>query len=310
MDPDTWDALALAGGTRARPLTLGTSTECDDDEGNLMARLVEHGRARQDPDFFFVEYTAPEGCDPGDRAAWQAANPMLGDTLDPEHLAAMARTTREARFRRFHLNQRIRLESVWLPRSAWEACEEERPIPDGAEVAIGFDGSYAQDASAIVVVEVGEVPHLDVVRVWEPPEGAAGWLVPIVEVEDALRDACRRWKVRALVADPFRWARSLELLRDEGLPVESYPQSPARMTPATTRLAEAVLNQAVTHSGNPDLARHVLNAVVKSDSRGTRIQKEHKHSTRRIDLAVAAVMAHDVAAATDPGPQLWVFGDE
>jgi phage terminase large subunit-like protein len=310
MGPDTWDALALAGGTRARPLTLGISTECDDDERNLMARLVEHGRARQDPDFFFVEFTAPPGCDVEDRAGWAAANPMLGDTLDPDHLAAMVRTTREAKFRRFHLNQRVRLEGAWLPASAWADCTEERPIPDGAEVVLAFDGSYNQDATGIVAVELGEVPHVDVVRVWEPPEGATEWLVPITQVEDELRAACQRWRVRALVADPYRWARSLELLAEEGLPVEVYPQQPARMTPATTRLAEAVLNQAVTHSGNQDLARHVSNAVVKVDSRGTRIVKEHRRSTRRIDLAVCAVMAHDVAAAVGPGTQLWVFETE
>jgi phage terminase large subunit-like protein len=81
------------------------------------------------------------------------------------------------------------------------------------------------------------------------------------------------------------------------------------MTPATQRFAEAVLNRALTHSGNPDLARHVGNATVKVDSRGTRIQKEHKHSTRRIDLAVAAVMAHDIAATVETGPQMWVFDD-
>jgi hypothetical protein len=38
--------------------------------------------------------------------------------------------------------------------------------------------------------------------------------------------------------------------------------------------------------------------------------KEHKDSTRRIDLAVAAVMAHAAASIAAPGPQLWVFGDE
>jgi hypothetical protein len=31
------------------------------------------------------------------------------------------------------------------------------------------------------------------------------------------------------------------------------------------------------------------------------IYKEHKHSTRRIDLAVCAIMAHSVAATVDPG---------
>jgi len=133
--------------------------------------------------------------------------------------------------------------------------------------------------------------------------------VPIVDVEDTLREACKRWRVKAIVADPFRWARSLQLLAAEGLPVVEYPQSPQRITPATQRFAEAVLNRQLTHSGNPDLARHVGNATVKVDSRGTRIVKEHKHSTRRIDLAVAAVMAHDIAATVETGPQMWVFDD-
>ena len=79
------------------------------------------------------------------------------------------------------------------------------------------------------------------------------------------------------------------------------------MTPATQRVAEAVLNAALTHSGNPDLARHVGNAVANVDTRGTRIVKEHKDSKLRIDLAVAAVMAFAVAVAPTPTSQIWVF---
>jgi phage terminase large subunit-like protein len=69
------------------------------------------------------------------------------------------------------------------------------------------------------------------------------------------------------------------------------------MTPATTRFYEAVMNGSLTQSGDPRLARHLDNAVLKADSRGTRIYKEHRHSQQRIDLAVAAVMALDRAAA-------------
>jgi phage terminase large subunit-like protein len=71
---------------------------------------------------------------------------------------------------------------------------------------------------------------------------------------------------------------------------------------------EAVLNRALTHSGDPDLARHVGNAVVRNDSRAQRVVKEHRDLTRRIDLAVAAVMAFSVAS-TEPGPQLFVFDE-
>ena len=66
-----------------------------------------------------------------------------------------------------------------------------------------------------------------------------------------------------------------------------------------------MFNRALTHSGEPDLARHVGNAAVKNDSRGHRIVKEHKDSTRRSDLAVAAVMAHAAASTTAPLPQIF-----
>jgi len=312
-DPEVWDAMALAGATRARPLILGVSTECDDDDDNLMARLVEHGRNADDPDFFFVEFTAPAGCEVGDRDAWAAANPMLGDTLPPEALAALLRTTREARFRRFHLNQRVTLDGAWLPLGAWAACADATVvIPDGADVVLALDGSYNGDVTGITVVSCDPMPHVDVVECWERPEGALDWTVPILDVEDTVRAACRRWRVRAVAADPYRWARSLELLAAEGLPVEVFPQTAVRMTPATTRLYEAVMNRAVTHSGDSRLARHVRNAVLKEDARGSRLAKptrSHKDLSRPIDLAVCAVMGFSIAAAVSPGPQLFVFDD-
>jgi len=64
--------------------------------------------------------------------------------------------------------------------------------------------------------------------------------VPVVDVEQAIRQACRRWRVLEIAADPFRWARSLQLLEGDGLPVMEYPQPPGRMTPATSRFYEAV----------------------------------------------------------------------
>jgi phage terminase large subunit-like protein len=60
-------------------------------------------------------------------------------------------------------------------------------------------------------------------------------------------------------------------------------------------LYEAVTNGHVTHDGDARLSQHVANAVLKADSRGTRIVKEHNDSRRRIDLAVAAGIAHDRA---------------
>lgn len=155
-----------------------------------------------------------------------------------------------------------------------------------------------------MAVSIADPPTVDVVAFWAPRGGEQ---VPIADVEDAIRAACRRWRVREIVADPFRWARSLQLLEREGLPIIEFPQAPQLMMPATARFYEAVVNRGLRHAGDPDLAAHVAHAVARTDSRETRITKDSKHSTRRIDLAVAAVMAHARAADLAHVPAVQVF---
>jgi phage terminase large subunit-like protein len=51
----------------------------------------------------------------------------------------------------------------------------------------------------------------------------------------------------------------------------------------------------LTHDGSPVLARHLANAVTKVSPQGTTIVKDGRGSPRKIDAAIAAVMAHDRA---------------
>ena len=143
---------------------------------------------------------------------------------------------------------------------------------------------------------------------WE--SDGTGWRSPIEDVEHAIREACKRWKVAEVACDPYRWARSLQVLADERLPMIEYPQSRERMIPATQRLYEAVMNGGLTHSGDERLSRHVANATLKVTSRGGQLAKDSKDSPRRIDLAVCAVMAFDRAAQHKPyEPHVWFFND-
>ena len=309
--PDMWDAMALGTAARSRPLTLGISTECGPDPDNLMARLVDHGREDDDPAFFFREFTSDPGCELSDPQAWEAANPSLGVTVTTEHLAALVKTTREAAFRRYHLNQRVALDGAWMPHGAWAACAEpSRTLSGGTEWVLAMDGSYSGDCTALVACSISPRPHLEVVGLWQPSKAEP---VDILLVEETIRAACggdRYTRVREVVADPYRWARSLQLLDSQGFPIVEFPQSAGRMTPATNGLYEAVTNRQVTHSGDAELARHVANAVVKDDARGTRIAKPSRDSVKRIDLAVCAVMAHSRAAflATRPVARRRVVG--
>lgn len=300
-----WDAMSLASGKRDRSLVLAISTP-GSDTTSVMGRLVDHGRAQDDSAFFFREYAAPAGCALEDEDGWAAANPALDDFLHRDALRATLKTSREAAFRRYRLGQWAGDTDQWLPDGAWKACTEVRGIPDGEQVVLGLDGSYKNDTTALVALTCGERPHAVVVGCWERPELSHDWQVPILDVEAKIREACARWQVREVVCDPFRWARTIQILEAEGLPMVVFPQSPQRMVPATTRLYEAVVNGTVTHDGNPLLARHLSNCRLKEDARGSRVQKDHKASSRKIDLAVATIMAHDRAAQVQALPTIYV----
>lgn len=354
---ELWNVMNQGSDTRQQPLlaaisTFGVRTDSSGEDSVCYAqyqyakRLMK-GEA-EDSRYGARIYETNErarGFDYRDPKVWALANPAMGDFLDEEKMAAALRKTPEADYKTKRLNIWVSSAKVWLPDGAWEACARpDLSIPAGADVVLGFDGSYNNDCTALTVVRVPEtlafdpdapehadleddekqrrfaelnaglrLPHVDVVRLWErPPDAGPDWTVPILEAEQAIRDACRLWKVREIVVDPARWARSYEVLEAEGLPVVDYPQSPARMVPATGRFYEGVMNRRFTHSGDPRLARHIGNAVVKATARGLMIFKDAKGSPRKIDAAVASIIALDRACQPpepEPTPQFWSWAD-
>jgi len=295
---ETFEAVAERTGKRDQSLLLAISTPPrNGDRDGIMWQLVQTGRLADDPSFYFREYSAPNGCAVDDEAAWHLANPALGDFLYLDGVRSTLGTLRESSFRSHRLGQWVQHDDAWLPDGAWAKCKADRTVEPETEVVLAFDGSFSGDTTVIVGATIEGSPHLWVEGLWEAPEGPQGrdWRVPVVQVEDALRDACKRYAVKEIIADPYRWNRSLQVLEAEALPVAEFPQSAQRMTPATTSFYEAVVNKTLSHSGDPKLARHVANAVLREDSRGTRIVKEHKDSKRRIDAAVASIMAHSRA---------------
>jgi phage terminase large subunit-like protein len=167
-------------------------------------------------------------------------------------------------------------------------------------VIVGFDGSFSGDCTALTYCTIpkdDELPHIGLIRVWEKkPEDTDDWRVSTSEVEDEIIQFCQKYNVKEIACDPFRWQRSMEAMQDLGLPVVEYnSSSPSRMVPACSKLYQAVTESQLTHDGNPTLTRHLSNTVIKVDRLGPRIVKEHRGSPRKIDAAVAAVIAFDRA---------------
>ena len=303
---ELFDVMSLAMGARIEPMLVAITTAGvkSDNSGkdSICFSLYEYGKRIAlgevvDPSFFFAWWEANNDGDYRDSNAWKEANPGFDDIVAADDFASAILRTPEAEFKTKRLNIWTSTSDTWLPHGAWDVLSDPREIPDGTDVVLGFDGSFNGDCTAIVAVSVEEVPHIMPVAVWEKPDEAdASWQIPVLEVEDAIRAAATRWQVLEIACDPYRWARTFQVLDDEGLPVVTFPQTASRMTPATTRFFESVVNSTLTHNGDARLARHIANAQLRTDNRGSRLAKEAKGSKRRIDLAVSSVMALERAS--------------
>jgi phage terminase large subunit-like protein len=111
-----------------------------------------------------------------------------------------------------------------------------------------------------------------------------------------------RWNVQELACDPPGWHSEIgEWVERWGEPpvilVETNKR--AMMGELCSRLYTAVVNRKVTHDGNPRLSAHVHNATVRETTEGAYITKDDRNSPRKIDLAVAAVVAFGRASQAE-----------
>lgn len=299
INRETWEVLALASGKRERSTLIGIGTP-GPTEDNVLASLRAYSLSHPwDRSQVYREYSAagfedhPVDC----QHCWELANPALDDYLHRDAMQALLPPKMsEGAFRRARLAQHvITNECPFVPRDSWDLLSTGQGVPDGCEVVLAFDGSHSGDTTALLVGTISATPHFDRVNVWANP-GDSDWRVPVLEVEDAIRAACRRWRVKEIVADPFRWTRSLQVLQAESLPIVEFPHSPSRLTAATTDLHRSIVNARMTHSGDETLTRHVMAATVIESDKGLRLGKVSRSRTaEKIDLAACLVMAHSRA---------------
>lgn len=297
---DSYETLTLAQGKRPRSTLICIGTPGPNLDGQVLADLRSYASEhRDDTSLAWREFSAagyedhPVDC----RHCWELSNPALGDFLAVDAMTALLPPkTREATFRRARLCQFASdTDGAFLPVGVWDGLSTGKPVADGAEVVIALDGSFSDDTTALLVGTVSQTPHFDALQVWERPKGksADSWRVPVSEVEDAIRAACGRWQVAEIIADPFRWTRTLQALESERLPIVEFPHSPSRLTEATTNLYAAAVNGRLSHSGDPVLAAHIAAAVIIEDPRGMRLAKASRsRHAAKIDLAACLVMAH------------------
>lgn len=209
------------------------------------------------------------------------------------------------------LNQITHASDSWISQPEWAGVSDvEKVVGRGEEIVLGFDGSRKRargvtDATALVGCRVSD-GHLFLLECWEQPEGPFGadWEVPTAEVLAAVAEVFDDYKVVGMYADPARWESHIaawEAKFGRRLKVKASTQHPIewwmtggrsnQIVRALEKFRSSVVDGELSHDGSSVLTRHVLNARRRESRSGIQIAKEHPDSSRKIDAAVAAVLA-------------------
>lgn len=210
--------------------------------------------------------------------------------------------------RRYFFNQPTAARDAWVTKPEWAACvDATQVVADGAMIAMFFDGSTSDDATGLVGCEM-LTGHLFKLACWEKPQGPAGkdWRVSRADVDRVVRQTFDRFDVVAFFADVRDFESYVDAWGNDfgkGLLIDAtagkYRHPVAwdmrgrnkEFTEAVERTLVDIRAGDLTHDGDSQFTRHVLNARRRPNQYGVSISKTGRESPHKIDLAVCAVGA-------------------
>jgi phage terminase large subunit-like protein len=141
-----------------RMVTISTAGDTDESPlGVLRNRAYQlpmqrdgayHYARSADGAFVLHEWALEPGQDRDDLGLVKGANPASWHTIESLRERRDSPSTTDWLWARFACGVWVRGGvQQWLSREAWAECEDRRKIPPGADVVIGFDGSFRYDAA-------------------------------------------------------------------------------------------------------------------------------------------------------------------
>lgn len=188
----------------------------------------------------------------------------------------------------------MRAAITWLP----------EPAP-GTPVVLAFDGSETGDWTAIKGETQGGLLFTprrvgdELPAIWDPSLGPGGRM-PRPEVDATVDRLFDRFDVRLMACDPHLWGTEIETWaarHGEQRVIRWEMSRPRVMHAATERFLVDLRERRVRHDGCPITTAHMLNARMAHRRDSTYLLAKPGGLSRKIDAAVAGVVAHENAAA-------------
>lgn len=210
--------------------------------------------------------------------------------------------TDPAQAERFYGNRIVAGLGTYLDEALWDGAEASRIVQDGEYIAIGFDGSDSDDWTAIVCTTqdgFSFVPQYGPDKrptYWNPAEW--GGEIPRAEVDAAMDELFRKYKVRRVYADPHDWESEIDAWivkygEEIVIPWPTYRLIP--MHSALVRFRNDLKTRRATHDPDPVAKAHALRArkAAKPQDRYILV-KPHQH--QKIDVLMSTILGYEAAS--------------
>lgn len=324
----------------AEPWELETTTAYSPGEGSVAeetaqyAAMVAEGKIT-DSRLFFFHRQASDGYDwsdpaqrhealveaAGPTAGWKDINGISEQWQDPHADLAY--------LERVFGNRPIATASQAFNTTHWSAGRRPETVIAGKrKIAIGFDGSINDDATAAIATDI-ELGFQWPLGIWERPPDRGDWEVPKAEVDAVIAEAFRTYDVVLMYADPSKWETWLaEWAGRYGQKVVVAWSTTLyrKMATALKAYANAIDAGEVTHNGDLVFARHVGNAQKNvlnfrddDDTPLWLIRKDRPGSPNKIDAAMGGCLswkgrvdaiANGALTVVKTGISLYTGGDD
>jgi hypothetical protein len=220
---------------------------------HLQTQALEYVRTGEGDDSLAIfEWSAPDGCDPGDRSVWPLANPALGYTILEDTLASDFATDPPNTFLTEVLCRRVpSLDAPPIDPEEW--AELATPIPVSGTPVFFLDCSpNLQSASIAGAVSVfGGSPY---VKLADHRPGVA-WVIPRI-VELVAKYPGARWSYES-TGPASAFAEQLAAI---GVQVEE-PLTITDMARGCAHMQKLVEESSVSHSGDESVQLALASAV-------------------------------------------------
>lgn len=268
--------------------TAGYQEDCSDElhlwRWYCRGKNIQEGREPADPLFYFH---------------WKEDYSDVPWVEGTNYLAHQRKILSPSSYIRFHENQWASAISTFTTPDVLDACIDRtlRPTaPEGTRIVVAIDCGVKWDCSALAALTKDDyknkkravrlVDH----RIFEP----AGKTINFERtIERTMLDWNRRYKIVACYFDPYQLLRSAQLLRDERIKIQEFPQTVTNMVSATQSLDELIHSGNIRLYPNTVLRQHLLSASTKEHAQGIRLVKTNR--SKKIDFAIALAMCVEAA---------------